>query len=107
MALGWVLTCGTRFYDVPTDRIDWLRDIRLDTNPVISIGEQIEFHGAAELAFVGPPDTTVRKWNYWLMSQRAGTLSYLTFGAGFSLIVFLLFHQVCDRHSFSCFPFMC
>lgn len=46
-----------------------------------------------------PPDESykVRKWNYWMMSQRAGTLSYLTFSAGFSLIVYALFVIVCDR----------
>ena len=31
-----------------------------------------------------------------MMSQRAGTLSYLTFSAGFSLAVYLLFYLACD-----------
>ena len=105
MAVGWVLSCGTRFYDVPADQVDSLRDIRLDANPVIPTAEQFAFGGAAELPFVPPPDSTVRKWNYWMMSQRAGTLSYLTFGAGFSLAVFLLFHLLCDRYKLSFLPF--
>jgi len=50
----------------------------------------------AEPPFVPPPGADQRKWNYWMMSQRAGTLSYLTFSAGFSLAVYLLFHIVCD-----------
>jgi hypothetical protein len=33
---------------------------------------------------------------YWMMSQRAGTPSYLIFGAGFSLLVFALFTIVSD-----------
>ena len=37
-----------------------------------------------------------RQWNYWMMSQRAGTISYLTFSAGFSLAVFALFYVLCD-----------
>jgi len=37
-----------------------------------------------------------RKWNYWMMSQRGGTLSYLTFSAGFSLFVYILFFIACD-----------
>jgi len=37
--------------------------------------------------------------NLWTMSQRAGTVSYLTFGAGFSLAVYGLFVWVCEvRH---------
>ncbi|HIE97967.1 MAG TPA: hypothetical protein EYG03_13840 [Planctomycetes bacterium] len=105
MGLGWTLSCGTRFYDVPADQVDSLRDIRLDANPVIPTTEQMVYHGAAELPFIPPPDSTVRKWNYWMMSQRAGTLSYLTFGAGFSLAVFLLFYLLCDRFHLSFFPF--
>ena len=31
-----------------------------------------------------------------MMSQRAGTLSYLNFAAGFSMAVFVLFFIVCD-----------
>lgn len=37
-----------------------------------------------------------RLWNYWMMSQRAGTLSYLTFTAGFSGLVFLGFYLLAD-----------
>jgi fucose 4-O-acetylase-like acetyltransferase len=51
----------------------------------------------AEPPFVPPPDERHRKWNYWMMSQRGGTLSYHTFGAGLSLLVFLGFHIACDR----------
>ncbi|MSR31812.1 MAG: DUF1624 domain-containing protein [Gemmataceae bacterium] len=35
--------------------------------------------------------------NIWTMSQRAGSVSYLTFATGFSLLVFALFHVLCDR----------
>jgi hypothetical protein len=105
MGLGWVISCGTRFYDVPPDQVDALRDIRLGAHPVIPTTEQLVFRGGAELPFVSPPDSTARKWNYWMMSQRAGTLSYLTFGAGFSLAVFLLFYLLCDVFNLSFFPF--
>lgn len=40
------------------------------------------------------PDTPV---NLWTMSQRTGSISYQTFGAGWSLAVFALFLVVCDR----------
>lgn len=97
MAAGWGLSCGTRFYDVPPQRVEELKEQLLAENPVLPRGEQLQFRGLAEAPFVQPPPKTDRKWNYWMMSQRAGTLSYLTFCAGFSLIVYMLFHFVCDK----------
>lgn len=41
-----------------------------------------------------PPSRPV---NMWTMSQRAGTVSYLTFATGFSLAVYALFVLACDR----------
>jgi predicted acyltransferase len=38
--------------------------------------------------------------NYWMMSQRAGTPSYLIFSAGFSLAVFLIFVVLADDWNF-------
>jgi fucose 4-O-acetylase-like acetyltransferase len=96
MLSGWIASCGTRFYDVPPDQTVQLQDIRIDPHPVVPRAQQLKFHGLAELPFVAPPDAVHRKWNYWMMSQRAGTLSYLTFGAGVSLAVFCLFHLLCD-----------
>jgi fucose 4-O-acetylase-like acetyltransferase len=32
-----------------------------------------------------------------MMSQRAGTLSYMTFSAGLSLLVYAAFYAACDR----------
>jgi hypothetical protein len=51
----------------------------------------------AEPPFVPPPSAETRQWNYWMMSQRAGTVSYQTFAAGFALAVFVLFFVACDR----------
>ncbi len=41
-----------------------------------------------------PPTQPV---NIWTMSQRAGSVSYLTFGAGFSLALYALFVLACDQ----------
>jgi len=38
----------------------------------------------------------LRKWNYWMMSQRAGSISYLTFAAGLSLAIYGLFYVLAD-----------
>jgi predicted acyltransferase len=47
----------------------------------------------AEPPFV-PPSGQV---NLWTMSQRAGSVSYLTFASGFALAVYALFVVACDR----------
>ena len=104
MGLGYVISCGTRFYDVPSEMVESLRSQKLAEHPVWPAPEQIQRkldsgdtrQWLAEPPFVPPPGAEQRKWNYWMMSQRAGTLSYLTFSAGFSLAVYLLFHMVCD-----------
>ncbi|MCI0379227.1 MAG: hypothetical protein L0215_16585 [Gemmataceae bacterium] len=36
--------------------------------------------------------------DYWTMSQRAGSISYLVFGAGFSAALYALFVWICDLH---------
>ena len=97
MAAGWILSCGTRFYDVPQTHLESTSDQRLAENPVFPGGDQLQFRGVAEAPFIQPPPVSERKWNYWMMSQRAGTLSYLMFCAGFSLIVYLLFHLLSDK----------
>ena len=50
-----------------------------------------------EPPFVAPS----RPVNIWTMSQRAGSVTYLTFGAGFSLAVYALFVAACDVGPFS------
>ncbi len=101
MALGWVLSCGTRLYDVPADEVRMRRVQKLADDPVLPSAETFRARPAglllAEPPFVRPPDAAHRKWNYWMMSQRGGTLSYLVFGAGISLLVYLGFHFACDR----------
>ena len=49
-----------------------------------------------EPPFVPPPNEKLRRWNYWMMSQRGGTLSYTTFAAGVSLFIYALFLWLCD-----------
>ena len=108
MVLGYVMSCPTRLYDVPEAQRDTLLKVKLADDPVWPTQARIQakrtnlgFTGLlAEPPFVKPPDEGKRKWNYWMMSQRAGTLTYLTFSAGFSLLVFVLFYIVCDVYKF-------
>ncbi len=39
--------------------------------------------------------------NIWTMSQRAGSMTYLLFGAGFSLVTYAVFVILCDRLKWS------
>ncbi|MCY2939119.1 MAG: heparan-alpha-glucosaminide N-acetyltransferase domain-containing protein [Planctomycetota bacterium] len=48
-----------------------------------------------EPPFLPPADP--RSLNYWTMSQRAGSVTYLLFAAGFSMAVMGLFVVLCDR----------
>ncbi len=100
MGVGWTISCGTRLYDVPADQVTKLQGQKLAEHPVVPQGEPWKGRDwndlMAEPPFVPPPDQDHRKWNYWMMSQRGGTLSYLTFAAGFSLLVYVLFYIACD-----------
>jgi len=105
MLLGWIMSCGTRLYDVPAgDAMTASTEqapSRLAESPVFP--GQAQWKGrilsslVAEPPFVPPPPPEQRRWNYWMMSQRAGTVSYLIFSAGISLLVFAVFHVFCDQ----------
>ncbi|QDT54577.1 hypothetical protein Pan44_26100 [Caulifigura coniformis] len=105
MLAGWIMSCGTRLYDVPqsAETFATAREVahrKLAPDAVIPPSETWEGRTwtslLAEPPFVPPPDARHRQWNYWMMSQRAGSLSYLTFSAGFSMVVFALFYVACD-----------
>jgi len=76
MALGYAMSCLNRGWppnEPPTEGISgWL----------------------VEPPFKPPLDE--KTVNIWTMSQRAGSVSYLTFGAGISLAVYALFVVLCD-----------
>jgi predicted acyltransferase len=56
--------------------------------------------GDWRLALVEPPFVPpTRPVNIWTMSQRAGSVSYMTFSAGFSLALYALFVLACDQGS--------
>lgn len=98
MAAGWLMSCGTTLYNVPEDQVESLKDVRRAPDPVIPSAQRWETRDLtwAEPPFVPPPDLDHRKHNYWMMSQRAATVSYHTFAAGLSLFIYALFYIVCD-----------
>lgn len=62
-------------------------------NDITALVSWQQIHDGAP--FTGPPQQFAI--NYWTMSQRAGSVTYLTFAAGFSLLVYALFRLACDR----------
>jgi predicted acyltransferase len=53
--------------------------------------------GGGRLATPPFVDPNIQAADLWTMSQRTGSVSYLTFAAGFSLAVYALFFELCDR----------
>lgn len=114
MLLGYGMSCGTRLYDSEDNRdpensklalqpvISWNRP-KSETTPNVSRGveEQRWSRWLAEPPGIAPPAPEVRAWNYWMMSQRAGTASYQVFAAGLSLLVFTLFYYLSDVRGYS------
>lgn len=108
MLLGYLFSCGTRFYDVPSGKISALQGQKLASDPVIPSRDRVNAQlkkadwraWLAEPPFVPPPGQDERKWNYWMMSQRGGTLSYVTFCGGFSILIYVLFYVLCDMGRF-------
>lgn len=110
MSLGYLLSCATRLYDVqpgevaPKEQITSMEVTKFAADPVWPDSDRLRAKRAlgsdaawmAEPPFVKPPGVQKRQWNYWMMSQRAGTLSYSTFSAGFSLLIYILFYTACD-----------
>lgn len=115
MGLGYLMSCGTRLYDVPADQIEARAGQQYAQHPVIPghsqwadalqrVSQQGIGAMLAEPPFIPPPHPEgrigashrFRKWNYWMMSQRAGSISYQTFSAGFSLGLYVLFYVCCD-----------
>jgi predicted acyltransferase len=106
MAAGYALSCLT---PPPLGAAD-----RLATPPLVGFTEArrtiliTQAIAAQGLAFSGPAAPAVPQaavalrvasggsYDLWTMSQRAGSLSYLTFAAGFSLALYALFYLLCD-----------
>jgi predicted acyltransferase len=92
------------------EKLRGFRDVKLAPSPVVPpqeawrgrtwktlLAEPPFFQPPADDPRVDPPPYDLhRYWNYWMMTQRGGSLSYLTFGAGFSLLVYVVFYVLSD-----------
>jgi predicted acyltransferase len=65
----------------------------------LGIGLSLWYNPGSSLPFLLPePSLTL---NYWVMSQRAGSVTYLLFSAGFSFVVYAAFRVVCDHWGYA------
>lgn len=65
----------------------------------LGTGLMVHFNAGSSLPFVQPSASL--QLNYWVMSQRAGSVTYLLFGAGFAFAVYAGFRVGCDRFGFA------
>jgi predicted acyltransferase len=66
--------------------------------PPDSVGEMCGYF--SDPPFVPPPAERIRLWNYWMLSRRLATPTFVTTATGFGLIVYALFVVLCDAGTF-------
>jgi hypothetical protein len=54
----------------------------------------------ADPPFVAPPSERIRLWNYWMLSRRLVTPTFVLAATGFGLIVYAAFVWLCDAGTF-------
>jgi hypothetical protein len=96
---GWLVSAGTTLYEIKSSATDSSPDRDWARDPVIPKPERLRNHRLTwpDLPFLPAPPASVREENYWMMSQRAATMSYHLFAAGFSLVIYVIFHVACDH----------
>jgi predicted acyltransferase len=77
MVAGYGLSCLTRLYDV---------------TPAKPVGVGQDWGSLlAEPPFVEPPPPEQRAINYWMMSKRTASISFMLFASGFALAAYVVF----------------
>jgi predicted acyltransferase len=98
MAIGFGMSCLTRLYDVPPGEPAGPKG--LATSPVLPDWNNASGRGwrdlLAEPPFVAPPPTDQRALNYWMMTKKPVSLSFITFATGFAAALYGLFVLACD-----------
>ncbi len=92
------LVAGTLAHDWVAARTQPVLRCVFVGSALMALGIALAWWGSehATLPFVKPESEPVR--NYLLMSQRAGSVTYLLFAAGFGLAVYALFRVLCDGY---------
>lgn len=100
MLLAYILSCGSRLYDVKFDVTPNPVLPQFALSPIIpswdSLGKREISSLLTEPPFVAPPPATERLGNYWMMSKQLPTLSFILFATGFSAALYSVFLFVCQ-----------
>lgn len=106
MALGYGLSCLTRFYDIHagTEQDKLALRTAHAASPVLPSWSHRPWQGVngdwlaclADAPFLVPPPLEQRSHNYWMMDKRVVTQSFVCFSSGFALTMFGLFVLGCD-----------
>ncbi len=103
MLLGYLISCPTRLFDVDRGAIPSARNSSEGQNPFFASPTAKTNRPLssllAEPPFVAPPDSTRRLENYWMMSKRIPTLSFILFATGFACALYGIFVGACDLGS--------
>lgn len=99
--LGYASSCLSTFYELVPSSI--IRPVA--ESPVIP-----RFQRPADVEFVlsAPPflpPSPHRTWNYWMMSKRVVTASFVVFGSGFCFVLYAGFVAACDQRGWQWAPF--
>jgi hypothetical protein len=94
----FAMSCLTRLYDVPPGEPAGPKG--LAASPVMPDWKNAEGRDwrdlVAEPPLVPPPPTDQRALNYWMMTKKPVSLSFITFATGFSAALYGLFVLACD-----------
>lgn len=103
MVLGWLISFPTVLYEVTKGSGQLSAEGGYAADPVWPRQERWRNWAGRlpEPPLVPPPGPAERQLNYWMMSQRAGSLSYTTFAGGLSLCLFAGFVWCCDVRGWS------
>jgi predicted acyltransferase len=91
MVAGYGLSCLTRLYDAAPAK-------------PVSVGQDWGSF-LAEPPFVQPPPPEQRTLNYWMMSKRAASMSFILFATGFALAAYIVFVLLGDVGGVEIGPF--
>jgi predicted acyltransferase len=100
MLLGYGLSCLSVLYNTNDPAFRNTPSFPVAESPVVP--PRVDLAGSevrsllAEPPFVQSPPPERRPWNYWMMSKRAGTLSFMLFASGFALAVYVFFVLLSD-----------
>ncbi|HEY3855171.1 MAG TPA: hypothetical protein VGO67_12320 [Verrucomicrobiae bacterium] len=103
MLIGYLLSCPTRLFDVdrgavPNPQRQGEAQDPFFSSPAARANRPLSSL-LAEPPFVAPPDSSRRLENYWMMSKRIPTLSFILFATGFACALYGVFVAACDLGS--------